>query len=430
MATISDLKRKRETSLIEIKSLLTKESLSDQESKNYHSLREQINTLDREISFQETRNNFLNRVGNMDNPFGLSNQEIKDIKRFSFSKFLREGADNALTGIEREMHDLGKNDLADPLKFRNFGLMIPKQVLYFTSVYSRSSTGQNTAVDSEGGVMVGTMPVKYIDALCDAMILPKMGATYLSGLSGNLPIVGGGLFEAAYCEEGTAGQSTKMTLSKNLMKPKRVTANASFSRELLKQSSLDVENWIKTELIKANALAILTGAINGSGESGNPKGILNTSGIGDIPGGENGATPTFQHILDLETNVSNNNGDIGSLGYLTNSKVRSLLKRTLKASGIASYIWEDNKGLNGYYSGITNACPSNLSKGTSLGNCSAVIFGNWNDLFIGDWGGLDIIVDPYTLILQGEIEVTVHSFTDIAVGNPKSFAAMKDALTE
>lgn len=422
MASIAELKLKRNTVLTDIKSFLNKPSLSADESRRYNILKDQYEQIGREISLI----NFSSRIVNNKNPWGMSDSEVRDVKRYSFTKFLRESAENKLTGIEAEMNEQGKSDLPGFMRAMR-GNVIPLRVLQFMTVNTRVSTGQNSAVDAEGGVLAGMMPVRYLDALSNALILPGMGANYLTGLNGTVPIVTGGLFAAGFAEEGNAIDDTKMTLANVLMKPKRVAANATFSKQLLKQGSIDIENWIKKELIKANALAILSAALNGSGQDGIPKGILNTSGIGSVVGGDNGLAPTFVNIIDLETIIANENGDVGSLGYVTNSKVRSILKRTLKNTGASDYVYE--KGLNGYYTGITNACPSNLTKGNSSEVCSAILLGNWSDLFIGDWGTLDIVVDPYTRALNSEVEVTVNSFADIAIGHPKSFAAMKDALT-
>jgi len=117
--------------------------------------------------------------------------------------------------------------------------------------------------------------------------------------------------------------------------------------------------------------------------------------------------------------------------YVTNAKVRGKLKTTQK---VATYgdtmIWENNDApVNGYRALVSNQVPSNLTKGTSTGVCSAIIFGNWADLIIGHWGALDLMVDPYTGSTAGTVRVVALQDVDIAVRQPASFAAMKDALT-
>jgi HK97 family phage major capsid protein len=84
--------------------------------------------------------------------------------------------------------------------------------------------------------------------------------------------------------------------------------------------------------------------------------------------------------------------------------------------------------MNGYRAAVTNQVSNTLTKGTSTGNCSAIIFGNFSDLIIGMWGGLDLTVDPYTFSTSGTIRIVAMQDVDIAVRNAASFAAMLDAL--
>ena len=78
---------------------------------------------------------------------------------------------------------------------------------------------------------------------------------------------------------------------------------------------------------------------------------------------------------------------------------------------------------------MTNQVPADLTKGTAEDICSAIIFGNWQDLLIGTWGGLDMILDPYTNSTTGRVVLTVFQSVDIAVRHPESFAAILDATT-
>jgi len=198
------------------------------------------------------------------------------------------------------------------------------------------------------------------------------------------------------------------------------------SRRLLLQGSVDVENLIRNDLATTLALELDRAAINGSGSSNQPTGILNVSGIGDVAGGTNGLAPTFAHMIELETDVAAANADLGALGYMTNATIRGTLKQTEKASSTGQFVWDDGT-MNGYTALATNQVPSNLTKGTSS-DCSAVIFGNWNDLIIGQWGALDILVDPYTGGASGAVRVRAMQDVDIAVRHAASFSAMQDAL--
>lgn len=162
-------------------------------------------------------------------------------------------------------------------------------------------------------------------------------------------------------------------------------------------------------------------------------GLLETSSIGDVSGGTDGATPDWVAITELETDVTLTNADSGSLAYLINAKVRSKLKQTAKvASTDSAMIWDDrNNGLvNGYTPLVTNAVLSNLVKGTSTGVCSAIIFGNFADLVVGFWAGasFELIRDP-SLAINGLHRMCAILHYDGGILRPQSFSAMQDALT-
>jgi len=154
--------------------------------------------------------------------------------------------------------------------------------------------------------------------------------------------------------------------------------------------------------------------------------------IGSVVGGTNGLIPTWANIVGLESAVSNVNADAGSLGYLVNTKTRGKLKTVVRnPSGTDStFIWPDSNRLNSYTTGVSNAVPSTLTKGTSTSVCSAVVFGNFSDLVLAQWGNaLDIIVNPYSRDTEGIVRITASTFVDAGVRRPASFAAMLDALT-
>ena len=166
--------------------------------------------------------------------------------------------------------------------------------------------------------------------------------------------------------------------------------------------------------------------MTGDGSSNQPTGILATSGIGNVAGGTNGAAPTYAHIVALETEVAKDNAANGSLAYLTNAVVRGKLLTTEKAANTAQFVWEGQNSMRGYNAEVSNQVSSTLTKGNQSSS-SAIIFGNWNDLMIGMWGGLDINVDTSTGSSSGTVRIVGLQDIDIAVRHAQSFAAMLDA---
>ena len=301
------------------------------------------------------------------------------------------------------------------------GLMVPFDVLKRDLVVGTPTAGGNTVATN---LLSGSM----IDLLRNKMVLPGMGMQMLSGLVGNIaiPKVTGGA-TAFWVSESGSPTASDQAFAQVAMSPKTLAAQTNISRKLLLQSSIDVEGFVQNDLARVLAQEIQRVAINGTGTNPQPRGILNTAGIGSVAGGTNGAVPTWANIVALETEVAQDNADEGTLGYLTNTRVRGRLKTVSKVSGQNGFIWEG--GVNGYQAEVTNAVPSNLVKGSSGAVCSAIIFGNFSDLIMGMWGGLELMVNPYTNASQGGVIVHAFQDVDLAVRNAESFAAMLDALT-
>lgn len=284
-----------------------------------------------------------------------------------------------------------------------------------------------------GGNLVATelLSGSFIDLLRNAMVINRMGTRMLSGLVGQIAIPKQtGAATAYWVAENGAPTESQQTIGQVTMSPKTVGAFTDISRKLTLQSSISVEQMVNQDLAQVLGLAIQQAAISGTGASNQPSGLL-TLVTPSVIGGTNGLAPTWAHIVALETNVAVGNADIGTLGYLTNTKVRGKLKTTEKFTGTSGQpVYADGTTpLNGYMAGITNAVPSNLVKGTSGATASAILFGNFADLVIGMWGSLDIMVDPYTGSTAGTVRVVALQDVDVAVRNVESFATMVDALT-
>lgn len=302
------------------------------------------------------------------------------------------------------------------------GILVPVDVL-------KRDLTVGTAADGGHTVSTDLLSGSFIDLLRNRALMMQLG-TVMTDLNGNIaiPRLAGGA-SAYWVAENGAPTESQQSFNQVAMSPKTVGAFTDISRRLLLQSSIDIEALVRSDLASVLALAIDLAAISGDGASNNPTGILNTTGIGDVAGGANGLAPTFAHMVQLETEVAVDNADVGRLGYVTNAKVRGALKGTEKAANTGQFVWSDGNMINGYNAQVTNQVPSNLDKGTSTGVCSAVIYGNWADLLIGLWGGLDLTIDPYASSTTGAIRAVALQDVDVAVRHPESFAAMQDALT-
>ena len=377
----------------------------------------------------------------------------KDIENFSFCRALLAAADPLhaaqIAPFELECSRAAQNKRGDSRnKDREAALTIPVDVLSraigLTPEMARLASQRLMQRDllvgtpTAGGNLVATelMGSSFIDLLRNAMILDKLGVTWLRDLNGNIAIPNQtGAATTYWVAENGAVTESQQAVGQVTMTPKTVGAFTDYSRRLLLQSSLDVEAFVRTDLAMQIGQALQAAALNGSGASNQPTGLLNTNGIGSVAGGTNGLAPAYDHIVDLESAVANANADVGTLGYCTNSKVRGKLRKTQEfASTNGKPVWTSGRergigDLLGYDAVVTNSMPSDLTKGTSTSVCSAIAFGNWADLMIGMWGGLDVILDPYTGAISGTKRVVALQDVDIALRRVASFAVMKDALT-
>ncbi len=252
----------------------------------------------------------------------------------------------------------------------------------------------------------------------------------LDGLVGNVAIPSQSAGAATFwVTEGNAVTESEATFGQVTMSPKTVGMFTDYTRRTLLQATPAIEALVRADLAAGIAVEIDRAAIAGSGASGQPRGIINTAGIGSVAGGTNGAAPTYGNMVALEEAVSIANADMGNLSYLTNARMRAQLRLTQQfASTNGVPVWGGDNRVMGYPAAVTNNVPSNLTKGTSSGVCSAIIFGNFADLMVGMWGGLDLILDTSTLATSGGRRLVALQDVDVAVRRAVSFAAMLDAL--
>ena len=352
-----------------------------------------------------------------DTKIGMSDKEADSFSIVRAVNALVTGNWND-AGFEREASD----SMAGKLGKRAQGFYIPTDVLMRDLNVTTSTAGGHT-------VSTDLLSGSFIDMLRNKMSVVGLGATMMNDLVGNIaiPRQTGGATSYWVAESGAVTES-QPAFDQVTLSPSTVGAFSDVSRRLLLQSSMDVEAFIRNELATTLALEIDRAAIEGSGSSNQPTGILNVSGIGAVAGGTNGAAPDWADIVDLESAVSVDNADMGALGYLTNASVRGKLLQTEKASSTGQYVWGEGNTLRGYNAAVSNQVPSNLTKGSGTG-LSAILFGNWNDLIIGTWGGIDINIDTSTGSASGTVRVVALQDVDIAVRHAESFAAMQDAIT-
>jgi len=344
-------------------------------------------------------------------------------------------------GLVREMsQEVEKSGISKTAE-RSF--FVPFSALTKRATYVTSSA--NT-----GGNLVATdlLADEFIEYLRNNSVMLSLGVRSMPGLVGNVAIPRrSGVANTYYLStQTTAITQSESTFDQITMSPKNLAALSKYSRQTLLQGTPGIEELVRRDLTDGINLGIDLGILNGSGSSGQPTGIMQTSGIGSVAIGTNGGAITLEKVVDLETEVMIDNGAVNrdSVAYVTNAKVMGALKK-LRAGGSTtgdgSFLYNADlqaigRGatpgtLNGYGIAVTNQVPSNLTKGTSSGVCSALLMGDFSQAMVGFWGnGLEITVgedaDDFSKALTSVRGIVTY---DVAVRHAESFAAILDITT-
>ena len=277
------------------------------------------------------------------------------------------------------------------------------------------------------------MAGSFVEALRKRLVVAEMGATMMPGLQGVVSIPKRTASATAYwfgADDSDSVTESTGQFGSISMTPKTVGCYSRFSRLMQLGSTPEIETLIRQDFIALLAEAIDAAAINGLGSSSQPLGILQTSGIGSVAGGANGAAPTLDHLLDLKAAVAVDNADVATAGFITTPGVEAALAKLKDSQGqyhLSPYGAElGSSQIAGRRLMASNNVPSDLSKGSGT-DLHAIIYGNFADLLIGLFGSLEILVDPYTDFAKGSVGVRALQSIDVAVRHPESFAAMVDA---
>lgn len=345
----------------------------------------------------------------------------KEVRQYSLMNAIRSAASGKFSGFEAEVSE----ELARQYGKEARGFYVP------TDIFKRDLV---VGTDANGGYLKPTdhLGGEFIDALRANLVISGLGARMMQGLKGDvaIPALNAKTSVGFVAENNAPAAEGAPTFRQVTLSPKTLVQYVDISRKLSMQSDPSVEQVIRNDMTQQFAAKIDEVAINGGG-SNEPSGILQTAGIGSVAMGTNGGAIDFASLVDLEREVAIDNALAGNLAYLTNPKVVAAMRQTPRqASGVeGNFILNDSNNLLGYNVASTTLVPSDLDKGTSTGVCSAAIFGNFSDLMIGMFGGLDVLVDPYTGSSTGATRIAMYQDVDVAVRNAASFAAIQDITT-
>jgi HK97 family phage major capsid protein len=292
------------------------------------------------------------------------------------------------------------------------GVMLPSDVLRnWTRDINTSDDSNMLTEDFRGG--------DFIDVLRNQSSVMQAGARILNGLQSDVKIPKKATASSAawLATEGASVAESEPTFSQISLSPKDLGAFTEVTRRMIQQSTLDIEALIRDDLAQSIATAMDLAALAGTGSSGQPTGIKTTSGINTVSfGAAVDLIPTFAQVVQMETEVAADNALQGNLAYILPASMYGALKTVEKAANTAQFVIEPGGTMNGYKAIVSNQCTA-----------GDLYFGNFSDLLVGMWGGLDILVDPYTNSKSGTILIRAIQSMDVAVRHPVSFCLGQDA---
>ena len=365
-------------------------------------------------SLAEFRGKLLDVIGSKpldDSNIGLTKKEVRQFSLMNAVRAMANPSDRKAqeaAAFEFEAAaEAARRDGIDPQ-----GLYIPSDVQRSWKLSKRDlNTSDDSAMVAEayrGG--------DFIDVLRNASSVMAAGATMLTGLKGDVKIPRKSAASTAgwISSEGGAAAESEPTFGQTSLTPRTLGAFTDITRLMMMQSSLDIEALIRNDLATGLALAIDNGGLQGSGSAGQPTGIKNTSGI-NAPTAFAGVNPTYAEVVAMETAVAEDNALLGNLAYILPASMYGALKTTAKDSGSGQFVVEPGGTINGYRAIVSNQVTA-----------GDLYFGNFADLLIGMYGGLDITVDPYTASTSGTVRIVALQTCDVAVRHAVSFAVNND----
>ncbi|MYN11778.1 phage major capsid protein [Pusillimonas sp. TS35] len=283
-----------------------------------------------------------------------------------------------------------------------------------------SAIEQRVTTTTTAGEIVPTIhrPDQYIEPFRNSLLARRLGVRVLSGLTGNLSIPKHGTgTTVGWVAENTALTPSDMTFDSVTLAPKHAGGLTEMSRQLIQQSSPDIEQLVRADLSAMLAQAIDSALILGGGTN-EPKGVLSTVGIQTA----SLATLNWAAVLEMIELAELANAPVTS--WLTSPKVKTKLASTLKSTTAGSqYLLEGGSMADrAVYS--TNQVPEK----TGVPNTGRIILGDWTQVLLGIWSEVDILVNPFaeTAYNKGNVLVRAMSTVDAAVRHPKAFVVADD----
>jgi len=405
---------------VHAKAELEKRDLNEEETLQFRTLQTEITGLTRKyedaLAYEENLRSLEGSEAIDFKPEARKDKKKTAERAYSLAAHIRGAMAGKLTGAEKEAQDLGISERASR------GLEINENAVYIPESFMSRASQQTVTQDSGdyGGQLVSDAAPRLIDGFMPKLYLEQLGANVWTGLSGGdipLPVSSNYTFE--WLDEGETVTGQKQQFKGPKLSPKRAAALVSITKKLLMQSSIDVENTIKTRLQSGIRRALEGVAIDGVLASKQPEGILNKTGVLASVNQVAAGAATYANIVELQGLIEDADATEISLGYLCSPKLRSKLKTISKGTDMGGAICQ-----NGLIDAMPTVSTSLVKKIAGTPDTYPIIYGDWSQLYVGVWGGIEIIVDANSTAAAAaaSVNLIINMEADVQIANPKAFA--------
>lgn len=412
-----------------------KREFTPEERTTFNAISSEIDALDVSIADAETREKFKARniatIGAPADP--KPDAEKREMANFDFAKVISASHEKrAVDGLERELIDESAKE-ARQNGFKVGGIYISKNILDAVQLRAMSA-GSATA----GGNFIQTDKKGFFDVLRANRVLDKVGANWETGLMANVDYTGfstGWTFGSS-AENGTAPDADPVTVNRSIS-PKRISGKVYVSNQLITQDP-SFNSKILMSLQNALYPYVEQMVLVGSGSSNQMTGITANATAATVALGTNGGAPSLSYVQNMKKTLLNGNVNQSNIYWLINPNTEALLQTTTIDAGSGAMIipymsYFNGEKSDGYISNnkylVTSNLPNNLTKGTSSGNCSAVIVGDFSNLQVAQFGGLDLIVDAVTLAETGQTKIVANTYWDTTILRAGTIIKTLDLIT-
>jgi HK97 family phage major capsid protein len=287
----------------------------------------------------------------------------------------------------------------------NGGFFVPTEVQH-RDLTAGAPTG--------GGNLVATdlQASSFIELLRARSVLAGLGATMLPGLVGNVAIPKQTGSATAYwlTNEAIAITESQQTIGQLGLTPRNLGAYTELSRQLMMQSTPAADAMVMNDLARVLALSIDLAGLEGSGAAGQPTGISNTAGIGSVTG----TSMAYAGILEFQTDVAGGNALANNSAYLTTPAVAALLLSRQRFASTDSPLWAGSV-LDGTVSGFNATTTTQMT-------AASMIFGDYSQVVIGEWGFLELALNPYANFTAAISGIRAIQTVDIGIRQAAAFS--------